>query len=50
MADFPAHNAAGVFALLGIFLGALLTGTYSLVTGWILRSRDLDLKIWEKIL
>ena len=50
MAEFFTHNAAAVLALLGVLVGSIVTGQLSFATGWIMRKRDLDLKIWEKFL
>lgn len=50
MAEFLVHNAAAVLALFGVLLGGILTGLWSFASGWIMRNRDLDLKIWEKLL
>jgi hypothetical protein len=48
MAEFFTQNAAAV--LLGVLVGSVITGRLSFATGWIMRNRDLDLKIWEKFL
>jgi hypothetical protein len=41
--DFLLHNAAGALALPGVLVGALLTGIFSLATGWIMRNRLAEL-------
>jgi hypothetical protein len=41
---------AALLALFGVLLGAILTGGFALVNGWIMRNRDLNLKLWEKFL
>jgi hypothetical protein len=50
MVEFFTHNAAAVLALLGVLVGAIVTGGLTFAAGWIMRKRDLDLKIWEKFL
>jgi hypothetical protein len=50
MAELFTHNAAAVLALLGVLVGAIVTGGLTFANGWIMRKRDLDLKIWEKLL
>jgi hypothetical protein len=50
MAEFFTHNDTAVLALLGVLVGAIVTGGITFATGWIMRKRDLDLKIWEKFL
>jgi hypothetical protein len=50
MAEFFAHNAPAVLALLGVLVGSICTGYLSFTTAWIMRRRDLDLKMWEKFL
>jgi len=50
MAELFMHNAAAALALLGVLVGSVCTGGLTFVTGWIMRRRDLDLKIREKFL
>jgi hypothetical protein len=50
MAELFTHNAAAVLALLGVLVGVIVTGGLTFANGWIMRKRDLDLKIWEKLL
>ena len=46
MADFLLHNATAVFSLIGVFAGGFLSS----ISSWLLRRRDLTLKVWEKLL
>jgi len=46
MADFFVHNTAAILALVGVLVGAGLT----FLSSWVMRNRDLELKIWEKFL
>lgn len=48
MADFLKNPAA--VALLGVVVGAFLTGLLTLMNAWVIRGRDLDLKLWERFL
>lgn len=45
MADFITDNASAIFALIGIALGAMLT----FIGSWLLRRRELSLRLWEKL-
>jgi hypothetical protein len=44
--EFISNNAAAVVGLAGALVGAILT----YFTQWLLRRRDLDLRLWEKFL
>jgi hypothetical protein len=46
MADFFSHNATAILALVGVLIGAGV----SFLNAWIMRNRDLNLKVWEKFL
>jgi hypothetical protein len=44
--QFLQENASALFGLAGIFAGALL----SFFAAWLLRKRDYDLRLWDKLL
>jgi hypothetical protein len=46
---FKQYGAA-IFTLLGAVVAAFLAGAWALVNAWIMRNRDLRLKLWEKLL
>jgi hypothetical protein len=46
MAEFLNHNATAVFSLIGVLAGGIL----SFLASWLLRRRDLQMKIWERFL
>jgi hypothetical protein len=53
MADFFAHNptlAPAIAALIGVLVGGLLSGVFTFLNAWVMRSRDLNLKLWERFL
>jgi hypothetical protein len=50
VAECLKQNAPALIALLGVLVGALLTGGLGLWNAWIIRDRDLDLKLWERFL
>jgi hypothetical protein len=45
-AEFIRQNASAVFALMGAAGG----GLFSFIGSWLLRKRDYDLRLWEKLL
>ncbi len=50
MAQFLKHNTTAVIALVGVAVGSLLTGGFALWNAWVMRDRDLNLKLWERFL
>lgn len=53
MADFFAHNptlAPAIAALVGVLVGGLLSGVFTFLNAWVMRNRDLNLKLWERFL
>ena len=48
MAELLKNGA--VIALIGVFIGAVLTGAFSLLNAWVTRNRDFNLKLWERFL
>lgn len=48
MTEFFKNSAA--VALAGIIVGAFLTGCFALLNAWVMRNRDLYLKLWERFL
>jgi hypothetical protein len=50
MVDFFTHNptlAPAIAALAGVLVGGLLSGVFTFLNAWVMRNRDLDLKLWE---
>jgi len=45
-----AQSSTALIALLGVIVGAVLTGGIGFFSQWIMRNRDLTLKLWEKFL
>ena len=50
MAEFFTHNAPAVLALVGVLVGSFATVGLSFVNAWVMRNRDLNLKLWENFL
>ena len=53
MVDFFTHNptlAPAIAALVGVLVGGLLSGVFTFLNAWVMRSRDLNLKLWERFL
>jgi hypothetical protein len=53
MADFFTHNStlgAAIIALAGVLVGGLLSAVFTFLNAWVMRTRDLDLKLWERFL
>ena len=50
MEEFLTHNVAAFLALAGVLVGGLVTGGISLLNAWVMRNRDFQLKLWEKLL
>ena len=50
MAEFVTHNVAAVVALVGALAGSVVGGGLSFLVAWVMRRRDFDLKVWEKVL
>lgn len=46
MATFLSDNASAVFGLMGALGGVFLT----FITGWVLKKRDYDLRLWDRLL
>ncbi len=46
MEEFIQRNSSAIFGLLGVFGG----GAISFVTAWLLRKRDYNLRLWDKLL
>jgi hypothetical protein len=50
MPEFLTSNVAAVIALAGVLVGGLVTGGISFFNAWVMRNRDFQLKLWERLL
>ena len=49
-AEWLKQYGTAMIALIGVFLGSLVTGVLTFLNGLVMRNRDLKLKLWERFL
>ena len=49
-AEWFKQYSTAIIALGGVLLGSLVTGGLTFLNGWVMRNRDLKLKLWERFL
>jgi hypothetical protein len=50
MTEWFKQYGTAIIALAGVCLGAVVTGGLTFLNGWVMRNRDLKLKLWERFL
>ena len=48
--DWFTQYGTAIIALLGVLVGSLVTGGLTFLNAWIMRNRDLKLKLWERFI